>query len=165
MTRRLDQLAALRPVPGAVSIRPLDLDRDAVALHEVNEASFAANADYEPESLPEFCEEHLRAPDLDPELSGVAEHGDGLIGFLLVRRRSDNTVGFVDLLAVHPGRQRRGVGAALLQTAFARLAATGLRSAELGVASDNPRALRLYERVGMTTAFRVDTYERPIDDA
>lgn len=34
---------------------------------------------------------------------------------------------------------------------------------ELGVASDNPRALSLYESRGMTPRFRVDTYERPVD--
>jgi ribosomal protein S18 acetylase RimI-like enzyme len=30
------------------------------------------------------------------------------------------------------------------------------------VASDNPRAVALYERVGMHVAFRYDAYERPI---
>jgi hypothetical protein len=41
-------------------------------------------------------------------------------------------------------------------------ASAGLREAQLGVASDNPRALRLYERVGMSARFRVDTYQRPV---
>jgi ribosomal protein S18 acetylase RimI-like enzyme len=49
----------------------------------------------------------------------------------------------------------------MLQSAFERFAAAGLREAQLGVASDNPNALRLYERCGMTKRFRYDTYQRP----
>lgn len=35
-----------------------------------------------------------------------------------------------------------------------------LSQVQLGVASDNPTALRLYKRCGMTKRFRYDTYER-----
>jgi ribosomal protein S18 acetylase RimI-like enzyme len=64
---------------------------------------------------------------------------------------------------VHPEHRGRGLGAALLLDAFARFAAAGLTEAQLGVASDNPRALRLYERVGMYPRFQVDVYERPVE--
>lgn len=50
-------------------------------------------------------------------------------------------------------------------TAFERFAAAGLREAHVGVASDNPNALRLYERCGMTERFRIDAYERPMAKA
>lgn len=43
-----------------------------------------------------------------------------------------------------------------------RFAAAGLMEAQLGVASDNPNALRLYERVGMSPRLRFYTYERPL---
>ena len=52
----------------------------------------------------------------------------------------------------------------MLETAFAGFAAAGLREAQLGVASDNPDALRLYERQGMAKRFRYDTYERAVVD-
>lgn len=39
----------------------------------------------------------------------------------------------------------------------------GLREVRLGVASYNPRALHVYERLGMTERFRFDVYERPAD--
>jgi hypothetical protein len=48
-----------------------------------------------------------------------------------------------------------------LRSAFAAFAAAGLGEAQLGVASDNPRAMTLYEQVGMTIRFCIDTYERP----
>jgi SAM-dependent methyltransferase len=71
-------------------------------------------------------------------------------------------VGFVDLLAVAPEHQRQGIGTVLLQTAFAALAAAGLRHAQLMVASDNPRAIRVYERAGMEVQRQFDIYERPV---
>lgn len=143
-------------------LRQLDLERDAVALHELDAASFSANPDYRPESLTAFREEHLEAHDLAPELSLIAEEDGRVIGFLLADRWVNEWVGYVDLLAVHPDRQRCGLGGAMLLTAFGLFAAAGLREAQLGVASDNPRALALYERVGMTQRFQADTYERAV---
>ena len=151
--------------PPALILRSLDVDRDAAALHGLDAESFAANADYQPESLQSFREEHLLAHDLDPGLCLVAELDGRTAGFLLARRWDDDEVGYIDILAVHPAHQRRGLGTALLQTAFAGFASAGVREAQLGVASDNPRALRLYERVGMRPRFRFDTYERPAGGA
>lgn len=162
MVRQLDDVADVDIAPAGFDLRSLDVDLDAAALHELDAASFAANPDYEPESFAAFCEEHLHAHDLAPELSCVARHGDNAAGFLLARRWDHEAAGYVDILAVHPDHQRRGLGTALLRTAFTRFAAAGLREAQLGVASDNPRALRLYERAGMSPRFRFDTYERPI---
>jgi RimJ/RimL family protein N-acetyltransferase len=51
---------------------------------------------------------------------------------------------------------------ALLTQAFASFADAGLREAQLGVASFNERALRVYERVGMTPQLQFDIYERPV---
>ena len=83
-----------------------------------------------------------------------------MLGFALCRHWVDERVGFVDVLAVHPDHQRRGLGSALLRNSFARFAAAGLKEAQLGVASDNPRALALYEGVGMRARFQTDVYER-----
>jgi len=161
MVRELVDEPAPAPLPG-LTLRPPEVDRDAEALHALDAASFAATADYRPESFEEFRAEHLLAHDLDPALSAVAEDGERIVGFLLARNRPDEGVGFIDLLAVAPDRQRQGLGAMLLRTAFAACAASGLREAQLGVASDNPRALSLYERVGMSPRFRSDIYERPV---
>ena len=165
MARRLDggMPAPERvPAPAGVRLRPLDPDRDAVALHALDAASFATNPDYEPESLEQFRIGHLEAHNLDPGLSCVAEQDGQPIGFLLARRWEEEGVGFVDILAVHPQAQRRGLATALLTQAFAAFAAAALGEAQLGVASDNPRALALYERVGMSPKFRADIYERAI---
>jgi mycothiol synthase len=148
--------------PAGFRLRQLDPDGDAVAVHALDDASFAANPDYTPESQTAFREEHLGAHDLAPELSLVAEYGGAVAGFLLARHWRAEAAGFIDILAVGPEYRRRGLGQALLETGFAGFAAAGLQEAQLGVASDNPRALRLYERLGMRPRFRLDTFERAL---
>jgi mycothiol synthase len=66
MTLQLDNLAVAGLPPIDVTVRPVDLEPDAAAVHALNEISFAANADYRPEPFDTFCEEHLRAHDLSP---------------------------------------------------------------------------------------------------
>jgi mycothiol synthase len=162
LVRGLDgDVRAPEPPPGVV-VACVDPAVDARELYAADQAAFATNADYEPESFAAFREEHLAAHDFDPSLSRVARRDGRVVGFLLSRRWVHEGVGFVDLLGVAPEERRRGLGAALLSTAFAAYAAEGLREAQLGVASDNPRALALYERVGMTARHRIDVLEKPI---
>jgi mycothiol synthase len=160
LARTLDHVHKGGSPPDGVILRPVDVDQDAPALHAINEVSFKASADYRPYSLTAFYDEHLRPHDFDPELSHVAESGGRPVGFLLARRRRQENAGFIDLLGVHPEHRTRGLATAMLHTAFACFAAAGLRQVELGVASDNPNALKLYERCGMTKRFRYDTYQR-----
>jgi mycothiol synthase len=151
------------PLPAGVTLRPMDVTADADALLAVNEAAFAQTADYEPETPATFAEHHLQAHDHDPALSRVALTDGEIAGFALVRRRPD-AVAFVDLLAVHPAAAGRGIGGALLGAVFAAARAAGQRRVQLGVASDNPRAVGLYERAGMRVRQHVDAYERPVPD-
>ncbi len=155
---------AVTPSDG-IALRPLDPYADARALHALDAASFAANADYVPESYEMFVEEHLRAHDTAPELSVVARDRtdqDHIVGFLIARRWAHERSGYVDLLAVAPSHQRRGIGTALLTHAFARFAEDGLVQGQLSVASDNARGLRVYEAAGMGPRFRFDVYEKPL---
>jgi mycothiol synthase len=161
MVRPLDRAVEQLGPPADVRLRPLEADRDARAVHALDDLSFSALPDYHPHSFDEFVEEHLRAHDFSPDLSTIAERDGRVIGFTLCRRWDEEAVGYVDVLAVHPEHRRRGLGGTLLLCAFAAFAADGLKEAQLGVASDNPRALALYERVGMHARFQTDVYERP----
>jgi mycothiol synthase len=163
---RMVRALAGGPEPGAgpdgVQFRSLDVDADAAAVHALDDLSFSPNADYDPSSLEEFREGTLAVHDLDPGLSVIAEAAGAMAGFLLTRVWPEQSAGFVEILAVHPDHQGRGVGTALLRRAFAGYADAGLREAQLGVASDNPRAFELYERLGMRQKFRFDVYERDV---
>jgi len=166
VVRRPGTLTAVHPdhEGRGIGTRLLDWDvvRDAVSLHALDARSFAANPGYAAESLREFCEEHLEAHAFDASLSRVAEEGEDIVGFLIARRWEDEAVGYVDLLAVDPDHQGRCLGTALLGSGFAAFASAGLREAQLGVDSNNPRALKVYERAGMRVSFRYDVYERPM---
>ncbi len=162
MTRQLDDGVSAVDPPAGLSLRALEIERDGVAVHALDARSFSAVPDYRAQSFEEFRHEHLAVHDVAPQLSLVAESERGVVGFLLSRRWAPERVGFIDLLAVDPDHQGRGLGTALLTTTFALFAAAGLREAQLGVASDNPKALRVYERAGMRERFRGDAMERPV---
>lgn len=162
MVRALQGDAPSIAPPAGYRLRAVAVARDASDMHALDAASFAGAPDYAPESLEEFTEEHLEAHDFDAGLSRVATAGEEIVGFLLARRRPEEGMGYVDILAVHPEHQARGLGAALLGSAFAAFAAAGLREAQLGVHSANAKGLRLYERVGMTVRRQTDVYERPL---
>jgi mycothiol synthase len=162
MVRAFEGVPAASDPPAGFGLRSVDEVRDVVAIHAVDAASFATTPDYVPESLTEFVEEHLDAHDFDAGLSRVVTEDERIVGFLLAGRRPEEGVGWVHILAVHPGYQDRGLGTALLRSAFVAFAEAGLREARLGVASYNARGLHVYERVGMTARHRFDVYERPV---
>jgi mycothiol synthase len=160
MVRALEGVGAAPIPPAGFRLRPVDVARDASALHVVDAASFAAAPDYTPETLAEFVEEHLEPYDFDAGLSRAATREERIVGFLIAMRQQDEGIGYIDLLAVDPEYQGRGLGSALLGSAFAAFAEAGLREAQLAVASDNPRGLRVYQRAGMTVRHQFDIYER-----
>lgn len=162
MVRSLEDGPAAPDVPAGFELRAIDVTRDAAALQAVDEASFSSASDYMPISVEEFVEVLFGAHDFDAGLSRVVSDHERVVGFLLARRRSDEAVGFVDVLGVHPAYQRRGLGPTLLRDVFSAFAAAGLREAQLSVSSDNAPAVRVYERAGMNVRHRFDIYERPV---
>jgi mycothiol synthase len=164
MSRTLDGFDAPIAPPDGVKLRALDVEADALALHALDAASFEGAPDYAPMSAQVFRADHLERHDTDRELTCVAERDGRIVGFALVLRRDDDDAGHVGVLAVAPSEQGNGIGSALLTEAFARIKRAGFARAELGVATTNPRAMRLYERSGMAPRFRVDAYERPLED-
>jgi mycothiol synthase len=162
MARALEPPPEPPSVPAGIRLDQLDVAADGRAVHATDAAAFADNADYREVSFQSFHDEHLSGPGLEPAFSRVARRGEAVAGFTVCRRQPEG-VGYVDLLAVDPGERGRGLGIALLLTAFADFASGGLREARLDVASDNPRGLRLYDRAGMSERVRVDVFEKQVD--
>lgn len=160
--RSLNPLAAMqRPaLPAGITLAPLDVERDAAALHAADDEAFALAADYTPTSLAAFRQEHLDAPEFEPGLSRIARRGEAVVGFVLCQR-DVLSGGYVDLLAVATSERRRGLGTGLLREAFGAFERVGFTDAWLDVASDNPGARRIYERVGMTVRHSFAVYEKP----
>ena len=96
-------------------------------------------------------------------LPGAAGWLQGADGFVLFRVAADEAE--ILTLAVHPDRQRRGVGRALLGAALASAASSGARSMFLEVAETNAPACRLYAAAGFTEVGRRPRYYRGGRDA
>jgi len=160
--RTLDEPVADAPTPDGIRLRPVDVAADAQAIYQLDVDAFSPAPDYHAVDLAAFLEEHLDAHDFEASLSLVAERDGAIAGFLLGRRWPEHDAGYVDILAVAPQEHGKRIGTTLLLTAFRSFADAGLSEAFLGVASDNPRALNLYERAGMKQRFRIDTFERSV---
>lgn len=132
-------------------------DRLLAALNE----SFAADPFFHAVTPSNFGEFYLRSRGYDPALWTLAWAGDELAGFALAyfQHGADETLGWVGTLGVRERWRRRGLGEALLRTAFAKLADRGLRRVGLGVDAENVTgALRLYERAGMRKVGQSDNW-------
>lgn len=83
----------------------------------------------------------------DPALVFVAASGGVPVGVALCW-----SSGFIKDIAVGAHMRGRGIGEALLRTAFASLRQRGLTHVDLKVMADNAPAIRLYRRLGMIEA-------------
>ena len=72
--------------------------------------------------------------------------------------------GYAEDIAVRRPWRRRGIASALLANSLLALQARGLAEAALGVDTENPRALALYERLGFTTVSEWITFRRSWPD-
>lgn len=88
----------------------------------------------------------------------VAEDESGPVGYAVVRRQDGSgeetyAVGarYAELysLSVAPAQRSRGIGTVLLDAVEERLEAEGIGDLTVGVMSDNPDAVRFYERRGL----------------
>ena len=166
-TMRMDVPGDFReppPTPEAISIRPIDLPRDAAAAYAVDIESFADHFAPNTPSLEQWTRWHLEAPDADPSLFFVAEEGGRLIGHCVaVVHLAEPDTGVISDLSVIPAARGRGLGSALLSTGLRALAERGVARVILDVDAENRyNAVALYERAGMRVQDRSPVYERSL---
>jgi mycothiol synthase len=159
-------------VPADIAIRTFEPRRDEVAVHAALAEGFA---EHWGSAFPAFEEWRHReiegeGSEFDPSLWFLATEGDEVVGAACCRARSPRAddIAVVGELAVRKGWRRRGIGLALLQTAFGAFHDRGIPGAELGVDSENATgATRLYESAGMRVAFSWEFWEKQMaeDDA
>ena len=78
---------------------------------------------------------------------------DGVaVGFVVLQQDRDESLGIIEMIAVHPEHQRRGHGRALMEFAIQRLRDQGLKLINVGTGGDpgHAPARALYEAVGFT---------------
>lgn len=98
--------------------------------------------------------------DFRADLSLLLLDGAEPTGFAICHVESDEeqgsgSKGWIAQMGVRPAWRKRGLGSALLCEAMRRFRSKGLRWAALDVNTDNPKARRLYQRLGFE---RLKTY-------
>jgi ribosomal protein S18 acetylase RimI-like enzyme len=91
-----------------------------------------------------------------------AAEADGTVaGFIAYRLHSEDQSGEVELLAVHPDYQNRGIGTTLNNWALEQMKASGMRLAVVGTGGDpsHAPARRSYEKAGYTALPLVRYYK------
>jgi ribosomal protein S18 acetylase RimI-like enzyme len=104
----------------------------------------------------------LRSDIFKPELWFLAMQGEEMVGACLSYAYSNTDQGWVRQLGVLESIRRTGLGSALLQHAFIEFYKLGFKKVGLAVESENLRAIRFYENVGMQQIRRIDEYIKAI---
>jgi [ribosomal protein S18]-alanine N-acetyltransferase len=86
----------------------------------------------------------------------VAEQDGALVGFIITAREND--LGHVITLDVEEAHRRRGIGAALLAEAEARMFAAGARQVWLETATNNEAAVAFWKKHGYRTLGMLQNY-------
>ena len=158
---RLTGPPELTDVSEGYRLRTIDPVGDLSALYALDDRAFRERADYHYETVETYDRRHISYSRFEPAWSLLAETAAGRpAGSLVGWRPTDHPHGYVAVLAVDPEHRRRGLARVMLLSAFAAIHAAGLPTAELHVASDNPRALDLYVGVGMRENERFEHYVR-----
>lgn len=144
------------PPPGVTIRSSIDPDDDQV-VHRLLEDTFIGHFGVEPMPFDAWRRE-FKDELYDPSLVLLAESDGQPVG--VATSRMPEGLGWVGELGVLAAHRGRGIGAALLRTSFAALAARGVGVVRLNVDADNATgAARLYEAVGMTVRRSFDVYE------
>jgi mycothiol synthase len=145
--------------PDGVAIGGIHPARDLPAVHGVLQRAFVGDWGDYPGPYDRWLEEEVASPSHDPSLWLLARDGGEPVGTLTAGQSEGR--GWIDFLGVVPSHRGRGIGAALLQRAFAAFAERELSAALVSVDAENPTgATALYERVGMRVVKRWDLWER-----
>ena len=127
-------------------------------LYQVLEDAFADHWDHNERTY----EEWIAVRKIDHELCFLVRSG-GEVAAGELCRLDDFGTGWVDVLGTRREHRRRGLGEALLAQAFRVFYGRGTRRVGLGVDSESlTGATRLYERVGMRVASRIDLYAKEL---
>ena len=163
--RMLAELSAAPEVPAiaGVEIRLFRDPEERREVHAVLEDAFAFGRDdfrrrtYEEWAPHVFGREHF-----DPTLTWVATERERIVGANVCGWKEAGDWGWIGTLGVLPSHRGRGIGEALLRTAFAEFRRRGERRVALGVAAHSESATRLYERAGMRRLYTIVLYEKEL---
>jgi mycothiol synthase len=161
----MDQIPPTPRLPEGITIAPIRLDeelQDAVLALDEGFADHWGHVDHTLEEMLKQWKHVIEtSEEFDPKLWYLAKDGDEIAGICQCSKKvtEDPGMGWVNRLCVLKSWRRRGLGLALLHTAFNEFYRRGKRRVGLGVdASSLTNATRLYEKAGMHVVRQYDTY-------
>lgn len=165
LRKELDRPIPTPEFPDGIALRTFERERDAREVHAALVEAFADHWSHDVDSFDRWEREHIEgeASDFDAGLWFVALSCESVIGAICCRPSSPHSedAAVVQFLGVRSAWRGRGIGRALLVTAFAELRQRGIAAVELGVDSGNQTgATQLYEKVGMRTLHRAEYWEK-----
>jgi mycothiol synthase len=147
-----------QPLPETVTIRTCNED-DAELIHALLEETFAEHWGFTPTRYEKWRQQSYERSDTDLSMWFLAFKGEEPVGFLI--GRAMDGFGWVGDLGVRKTHRRRGVASALLRHSFSDFKRRGYSKVGLGVdASNETRAVHVYESLGMRTERVYATYEK-----
>ena len=146
--------------PDGIAMRPFTLEM-ARAVYEADDEAFQDQWGYMPGNFETFHHQLIAPSNFDPTLWFLACENEKIVGCALCERGEDSA--WVNSLSVLRPWRKRGLGLALLYTAFAEFYRRGERKVALYAdAQSLTGATRLYERAGMHRVHQFDRYEKEI---
>jgi len=134
--------------PDDVSIRSFRPGQDERTVYEVWRDSFADHWGSVERAYEDWAAGSFELPHFDPSLWFLAEASGRVVGITLGEPFGAD--GHISTVGVLSPWRRRGIGAAMLERAFAAFRERGIGRVTLGVDSENATgAASVYERVGM----------------
>jgi mycothiol synthase len=151
---------AVPPMADGVEIRGVTTDADLHTMYEIVDVAFLDHFAHESGTYEKWAQHSFEGVAGDLSLWWLATvdgvPASGIYGSLLP------AAAYVDTLGTLSAYRGKGLGRALLLTAFAEFHRRGFRKVVLGVDATNPTgALGLYESVGMKAEHRGLRYELP----
>jgi mycothiol synthase len=149
--------------PDGVRIRPYRPGEEGAIHAAVEEAWSVGGWLHQPRPYEEWARTLFDREGHDPSLYLVAESDGEIVGAALCDWKRSGDWGWVERLGVRPAWRRRGIGEALLRSAFAEFFRRGERTVALQVdAQSSTGAPRLYERAGMRLLYEAVVWEKEL---
>ncbi len=147
--------------PAGLTVRPMQLGRDEVAVFTALTEAFLDHWGSVPIPFEEWRKKYLDKPDVDTSTWFVVLDGDEPAAAVRCSRFLD--MGWVDTLGVRRPWRKQGLGTALLYQVFDAFYQRGIPKIGLGVDAANPTgATRIYERAGMQVTRTFALYEKEL---
>lgn len=145
-------------IPDSISIRACAED-DVMSIHSLLEETFAEHWGFTPLSYEQWRKQVYERSDTDLTRWFLALKDDEPVGFLI--GRAMDGLGWIDDLGVRKAYRGQGIATALLRHSFSDFKRRGFSKVGLSVdASNETRAVRVYENVGMRAERVYVTYEK-----